>query len=182
MTTLKPSQNLTLTPMELPLMSSAVDFPAKTLARPEKALDLQANDLDFGTNFTESSGKSNQNMHLLKMLQPFDLKDWTKFSGGLLRSGTMRNGIVYPRQPLAPLTDETAFGLLPTPTTQANQLAPSMQKHAGCRLLSRMAGGVGGKVSPMMYEWQMGFPMGWTDLKPSEMPLSRRSRKSLAKR
>jgi len=27
-----------------------------------------------------------------------------------------------------------------------------------------MAGGVGGMVSPMMYEWQMGFPMGWTEL------------------
>jgi hypothetical protein len=26
----------------------------------------------------------------------------------------------------------------------------------------------GGRLSPMWVEWLMGFPLGWTDLKPSE--------------
>lgn len=35
-----------------------------------------------------------------------------------------------------------------------------------------------GTLNPMWVEWLMGFPLGWTDLKPSEMPSSRKYRKS----
>ena len=34
-----------------------------------------------------------------------------------------------------------------------------------------------GSLNPTWVEWLMGFPEGWTDLKPSEMPLSRKSPK-----
>jgi hypothetical protein len=34
---------------------------------------------------------------------------------------------------------------------------------------------VGGSLNPTWVEWLMGFPEGWTDLKPSEMPSSRKS-------
>jgi len=37
------------------------------------------------------------------------------YSGRWPRSGTMRNGTVYPRQPSVPLTSVTDFSLLPTP-------------------------------------------------------------------
>jgi hypothetical protein len=36
---------------------------------------------------------------------------------------------------------------------------------------------VGGALNPTWVEWLMGYPTGWTDLKPSEMPLSRKSSK-----
>lgn len=39
----------------------------------------------------------------------------------------------------------------------------------------------GGKLSVIFVEWLMGFPLGWTDLKDSEMPLSRKSRSGSAK-
>jgi hypothetical protein len=39
-------------------------------------------------------------------------------------------------------------------------------------------GGAGGKLNPTWVEWLMGFPLGWTELSPSETPSSRRSRKS----
>lgn len=83
---------------------------------------------------------------------------------------------------------------LPTPTTMGNQLADSMMKHRGCRnlkdFLKRLPtptahnakeGGypaegtrntptlgwvVGGKIPPILTEWMMGWPIGWTDLKP----------------
>jgi hypothetical protein len=32
-----------------------------------------------------------------------------------------------------------------------------------------------GSLNPTWVEWLMGFPTGWTDLKPSEMPSSRKS-------
>src|SRR5215207_6672722 len=40
---------------------------------------------------------------------------WEPFLETWPRSGLMRSGIAYRRAPLAPLTDETGFGLLPTP-------------------------------------------------------------------
>ena len=36
----------------------------------------------------------------------------------------------------------------------------------------------GGGLNPTWVEWLMGFPLEWTVLEPSEMPSSRRSRKS----
>ena len=83
--------------------------------------------------------------------------------------------------------------LLATPTATANQLCPSMQKWKGCRnwLLpiptaacatggqkSRsgkrkneilLDGIAGGSLNPQWVGWLMGWPIGWTDLKPLEM-------------
>jgi DNA (cytosine-5)-methyltransferase 1 len=36
----------------------------------------------------------------------------------------------------------------------------------------QMGAGNGGKLNPMWVEWLMGWPLGWTDLKPSEMDKS----------
>jgi len=123
-----------------------------------------ANDQDSGANMLDSLASYDPSTSSWKTSQRCYIEGLKEFSEIWPRSGTMQNGIAYRLPTLARLTEGIASGLLPTPTTQANQLAPSMQKHAGCRLLSKMAGGVGGVVSPMMYEWQMGFPMGWTDL------------------
>ena len=163
--------------MGSPLTLSAEGSPAKTSVLPEKEPDLQAPEAASGGSSTASLRRRGRSGSLRKTYQPFAVEDWTKFSGASLRSGTMRNGTVYPLPPLAPLTDATAFGLLPAPTTMANQLAKSMQKHQGCRLLSQMAGGVGGMVSPRMYEWMMGFPTGWTELERWATPSSRKSQK-----
>ena len=38
-----------------------------------------------------------------------------------------------------------------------------------------------GSLNPMWVEWLMGFPTGWTDLKPSETPSSRKSSSKSAK-
>ncbi len=46
-------------------------------------------------------------------------------------------------------------GSLPTPTTMANQWCQSMQKHAGCRNLTRVLG----KPTPRAYRWLMGWPI-----------------------
>jgi hypothetical protein len=32
-----------------------------------------------------------------------------------------------------------------------------------------------GSLNPQWVEWLMGYPAGWTDLEPSEMPSSRKS-------
>ena len=74
--------------------------------------------------------------------------------------------------------------MLATPTAKANQLSPSMKKHPGCvawwptprkfmykdattdRGKHNLGEVVGGKLNPTWVEWLMGWPLGFTDLKP----------------
>lgn len=91
-------------------------FHAKTSAPQEKEPDLKVPVAASGLNTAASSKKSNRNTRSLKTSQPFDLEDWTEFSGASLRSGMMQNGTVFPLQPLVRLTRGTESGLWPTPT------------------------------------------------------------------
>jgi hypothetical protein len=72
--------------------------------------------------------------------------------------------------------------LWPTPTTRdykgansAEHLAKARGHHDQPPNAVKMAGHSGGQLNPTWVEWLMGFPTGWTDLKPSEMPSSRKS-------
>jgi DNA (cytosine-5)-methyltransferase 1 len=58
-------------------------------------------------------------------------------------------------------------------------LSERLEKGQQVRLNTAVApaGGQGGSLNPTWVEWLMGFPEGWTDLKPSETPSSRRSPK-----
>ena len=53
----------------------------------------------------------------------------------------------------------------PTPTVFGNYNRKGASKTSGDGLATK----VGGKLNPMWVEWLMGFPLGWTDLKPLEM-------------
>ncbi len=55
-------------------------------------------------------------------------------------------------------------GYVHTPTATANYMAPSMKKWPGCREFAR----VFGMVSPEIHEHLMGWPIGWSALKPLE--------------
>ena len=72
--------------------------------------------------------------------------------------------------------------LWPTPTTRdykgANSdehLAKARGHHDQLPNAVKMAGDKAGSLNPQWVEWLMGFPEGWTDLNPSEMPSSRKS-------
>jgi hypothetical protein len=76
----------------------------------------------------------------------------------------------------------------PTPQSHDNRdrgnlSTPAIQRRAakGKQLmLSMVVSDVSGQLNPTWVEWLMGFPTGWTDLGPSEMPSSRKSSKSSA--
>jgi hypothetical protein len=106
--------------MGSPSTPFAEDSRAKTSALPEKEPDSQALEVASGGSSTASSRKRGRSGSSRKTYQPFAVEDWTKFSGASLRSGTMRNGTVYPLPPLALLTDATASGLWPTPTANSS--------------------------------------------------------------
>jgi hypothetical protein len=78
---------------------------------------------------------------------------------------TRSGAFPYPRRTWVRTIFGSGTGYLHTPTCAANYDAPSMQKHAGCREFVR----VFGKPAPMNHEWLMGWPVGWTDLRPLEM-------------
>lgn len=106
--------------MASPSTPSAEDSRAKTSALPEKEPDSQALEVASGGSSTALSRKRGRSGSSRKTYQPFAVEDWTKFSGASLRSGTMRNGTVYPLPPLAPLTAGTESGLWPTPTANSS--------------------------------------------------------------
>ncbi len=54
-------------------------------------------------------------------------------------------------------------GWLPTPTAKANHDSPSMRKWPAYALYQDW---LRGKTTPGIWEWMMGWPIGWTDLRP----------------
>jgi len=106
--------------------------------------------------------------------------------GGLMvaawpRSGSMRSGRCYPREPLGPLTAENASGSWATPTagmTKHIGMEPSAMQREAARSLrtvnaySSLAvqvaaiGDWNGRLNPSWVEWLMGWPLGWTGFAP----------------
>ncbi len=84
------------------------------------------------------------------------------------RQTTLSRWVTKPEQfPLArqtwvQTTFGPAIGYLHTPTTKANYCADSMQKWPACATWRL----VFGKVTPEAHEYLMGWPTGWSDLRP----------------
>ena len=70
----------------------------------------------------------------------------------------------FPRKTWVLTTKGADFGFLHTPTTKANYAATSMQKWPVCRNFVA----VFGRPDPIVQEWLMGWPEGWSDTKPLE--------------
>jgi hypothetical protein len=110
--------------------------------------------------------------------QPFELvqpgmpiADSSRCLATLPPSGSMRSGVLYELPTSARRTSAPAYGWLPTPTHTANQFCDSMMKHVSCRNLKRLF--PAGELC-LIYEWLMGFPIGWSDASASETLSSRR--------
>ena len=79
---------------------------------------------------------------------------------------------------LVPHSKDLASLSLPRPTAKANQLAPSMRKWPSCLHLQELVGRTGGSPHPELWEWLMGFPIGWSDSRHSVTQWSRNARRS----
>jgi hypothetical protein len=93
-------------------------------------------------------------------------------------SGSNRGGAAGRVGPIRPSLETMArSGMLSTPTARdwkSGKGALKGKKAQGGPSLSAQSGG---QLNPEFAELLMGFPLGWTALEPSEMPLSRKSRK-----
>jgi len=87
----------------------------------------------------------------------------------LPRSGTMRNGVCFPRAPWVPHTHEKDCSLWSTPKATDGERGPRKAKNrgGGSRDLSTDCGR---RPPPKLSEVLIGFPPGWTDLDASATP------------
>ena len=173
MTTLKPSPQTSLLPMELPLTSFAAASHAKTLAWLEKARGLRESAAAFGANMPESLASYDHDLCLWKTSQRSLAGGLETFLETWPRSGTMRGGIVYQQAPLVCLMDATACGLLPTlgknePKGASSKRYVGSPHYRGAKMSEGLRHGPLDPIylHPGFAEQVMGFPTGWTALRP----------------
>ena len=169
MTISKPSQ-LTLDNM----MSLQEVSPDKTLVWQVEEKELQTNpDQVYFTNSSESYAWYDQSSLSWKTWQRSLITDWTSFSESFPKQGTMQNGQLYLQVHWEQPTDVQGGGvsqLLPTPTARDYKGRSSVKwnQEYGQRNIPDVLTQTGDhmSVSPYFLEEVMGYPIGWTELKP----------------
>jgi hypothetical protein len=207
--TMEPSQfsrfGLTCAPLtgdrgEALLMSFRAAFPARTSASPIRTpKDSTAPGRGSGPSSPGSFGRLSPDGSEWKTAQCSLLEDSGESLPTLPRSGSMRNGKLYPRPTLALPIYASGYGsLLPTLTvcgnynrkgaspTSGDGLATALKmlptlvardfRYPGRSRMERTGSKageclpqvIGGPLNPPWCEWFMGWPIGWTELKPLE--------------
>ena len=148
------------------LMLYRADFHAKTLVQPEKAQELMENEAGCGEKWRGSFAKYDPDSSLWRTHQCSLLGGLDEFSETWPRWGSMRTGECYQLPMLEQNINEKEYGLWPTPTTPSgggNCGGSGAYKNA-----IKNGTHIPHSINPNLYEWLMGWPIGWTDLKPLE--------------
>jgi hypothetical protein len=158
-------------------------FHAKTSQQPGKAQELTENDQECGVKWRGSFTKYDPDMRLWKTHQCLLLGDLEPFLETWPQWGLMRDGECWEQRTLEQSIRGTEYGsLLPTPDTVNrdnkkvlfNKNAPSQSGRSLATYARTFPNQVseeikiGGSLNPTWVEWLMGWPLGWTDLKPLE--------------
>lgn len=141
---------------------------AKTSVQLEEAQESTEPGRQCGVTWPASLAKFDPDSHGWKTAQCSLLADSDEFLQTFPRWGMTRNGVLSELPTLVPITNASESGsLLPTPTCHNAKEGnyPAERK----RRTPLLATHVGGKIHPHFTEWMMGWPQGWTDLKPLEM-------------
>jgi len=149
-------------------------FRARTSAQQEKAQGLTEREAECGERWRGWLAKYDPDSCSWKTAQCLLEEGSAKSLEIWPRWGLMQDGECWERQTLVPRTKGTGSGLWLTP--QANEDAAGtpdgkMQKMLGND--PRIRGTTPeewarGTLNPTWVEWLMGWPLGWTDLKPLE--------------
>ena len=154
-------------------------FPARASASQERALESTEPAAECGPRWRGSLAKYDPDTSSWRTAQLSLLGDLDESSVTWPRSGSMRSGVCWERTTLERPTSVSESGLWPTPTVcgNYNRKGASATSGDGLATAVRMGGTqgdclpqqVGGPLNPPWVEWLMGWPIGWTDLKPSAM-------------
>jgi len=152
------------------------DSRVRTYPLPGLAPALMASDPAYGVKWHELSVKFDPVSCLWKTAHCLWEEDLPWCSVSLPKWGLMRNGHVFQHPTLVRPINATASGLWPTPTASAYKGWSKNHNRANTNdridyTVEREAhlAGVSGQLNPTWEEWLMGWPIGWTELKPLEM-------------
>ena len=161
------------------LMSYRAGFHAKTSQLLEKGQESMESDQECGEKWRGSFTKYDQDSCSWKTHQCSLLGDLDEFLETWPQWGLMRDGECWEQRTLEQTIRGTGFGLsekLPTPQAsdnrdRGNMSNPSIQRRVAIGkqiMLSQSVDPNSGQLNPTWVEWLMGWPLGWTDLKPLE--------------
>jgi len=152
-------------------------FPVKTLAAQEKALASTESEAGYGKNLPVSLAKFDRDTSSWKTHQYSLFGGLDEFSATWPRWGMMRNGECWEQSTSEPTISESECGLLPTPTATDWKRTPMKMSYATrperlgvpddlAKRAVRQSGIAHARLVPDLWEWLMGWPLMWTDLKP----------------
>lgn len=166
------------------LMSFLAGFRARTLALPDVAQASEVVDLDYGKKWQESSVRFDLDSSSWKT-HPCSSNEVLPWSSVILpKWGMTASGSVYRHRTAERPKKETASGLWPTP--KATDGTKGCRTLAGARKEAQRGKNMdlwmaillrtsevdhiqNGRLNPEWEEWLMGWPIGWTELKPLAM-------------
>jgi len=157
-------------------------FHAKTFQLLGGGLALTESAAECGEKWHASFTKYDPDLRLWKTHQCSLLGDLEPFLETWPQWGLMRNGECWEQQTLAHHTKGTGFGLWATPAASDGQRGGTITDKMTGQSLPQMVNTpakwptptvqdseqAGGQLNPTWVEWLMGWPPGWTDLKPLE--------------
>lgn len=160
---------------------SAGDFHARISHTQVLVVESVEINQDSGKRLCGLQKKFPQNGFSVKMCRRCEREDCRKCSVIFPKLGMMRNGIVTKRPDLTPLIKENGYSLLPTVTANTakntslgiNWNMREKKCHLDGVFMNQHGLKTGERLQPAFLEWMMGFPIGWTEVPHSEMPLSR---------
>ena len=157
-------------------MSSAEDSLAKTSQQQEREPGSQESEADSGERWPESLAKYDPNTSSWRTHQCLLFEDLTECLAIFPRWGMMHDGELWELAMLAHLIEENESGFWPTPLardtitdsiSERKRETPHMETEIKIRL------GLPIQLNLVLHPWWiemlMGWPTGWTDLKPLEM-------------
>jgi hypothetical protein len=190
-------QHLTVNHGEDLLMWFRVDSRVRTFPLLVEGQELTVSDQGCGEKWPASFVKYDLATCSWKTHQPSHVGGLDEFLVTWPRWGLMRDGECWAQSTQVRRTSETGSGLWPTPTVCGNYNRKGASKTSGDGLATAvknwatptardwksgkasqatmernsrpLSEQVGGSLNPPWVEWLMGWPIGWTDLKPLEM-------------
>jgi hypothetical protein len=143
-------------------------FPAKTFQSRETVTDLTESGQECGERWHGLLARFDPNSHLWRTVQCSLLEDLNESLQTLPQWGMTVGGELYLRPTLVQTIDAKESGFTHVWGTPKAQDSRHALLDRGKGNLGEQVSGLhgGGKLNPTWVEWLMGWPLGWTDLKP----------------
>lgn len=142
---------------------------AKTSASQGAEMDSMASDRDYGQKCHASFVKFDRDSSTWRTAQCSLLGGLDEFSGTWPAWGSMQNGECWERTIPTLTTRGKESGFWPTMCARDYRgIGKSRLERTGSKAGECLPQAIGGLLNPTWGEWLMGWPIGWTELKPLE--------------